>query len=121
MPYDPKSPEAIRVRRMADHSRALTFTIHENVKPSNEKQGYVIRRLLRRAVLDAYQMGRRDPFLYQVVPAVAEVMKGPYPELVESVKRIQTVIREERNSSSRTSRTGFASSTTCPEDESSRF
>jgi alanyl-tRNA synthetase len=95
MKYEPKSAEGIRIRRMADHSRALTFTIHENIKPSPEKQGYVIRRLLRRAVLDAYQMGRREPFLYQLVPTVAEVMKQPYPEVTGSIKRIQTVIREE--------------------------
>src|SRR5262249_21817192 len=79
--YNPKEPDGIRIRRMADHSRALTFCIHENVQPSNEKQGYVIRRLLRRAVLDAYQMGHREPFLYNLVPTVAEVMKKPYPEI----------------------------------------
>jgi len=84
-----------RIRRMADHSRALTFCIHENVKPSNEKQGSVLRRLLRRAVIDAYQMGRRDPFLFELPSVVAEVMKRPYPELVESVPRIRNVIREE--------------------------
>jgi alanyl-tRNA synthetase len=93
--YDPRSPDGIRIRRISDHARALTMTIHENVKPSNDKQGYVVRRLLRRAVLDAYQMGRREPFLYQVVPTVAQVMGQPYPELVDSVPRIQTVIREE--------------------------
>ena len=93
--YDPSSPDSIRIRRMADHSRALTFCIHENVKPSAEKQGYVIRRLLRRAVLDAYQMGRREPFLFELVPVVAEVMARPYPELRDSIPRIQTVIREE--------------------------
>ena len=60
----------------------LTFCIHENVKPSAEKQGYVIRRLLRRAVLDAYQMGRiAIPFLFELVPVVADVMGRPYPEL----------------------------------------
>ena len=64
---------------MADHARALTFCIHENVRPSNEKQGYVIRRLLRRAVLDAYQMGHREPFLHRLVPTVAEVMGRPTP------------------------------------------
>ncbi len=95
--YKPKEPDGIRIRRMADHARALTFCIHENVKPSNEKQGYVIRRLLRRAVLDAYQMGHRDPFLYRIVPTVAEVMRRPYPELRESVPRIQNVIREEED------------------------
>jgi alanyl-tRNA synthetase len=93
--YDRHHPDGIRIRRMADHARALTFCIHENVRPSKEKQGYVIRRLLRRAVLDAYQMGRREPFLYQIVPTVAEVMARPYPELKESVRRIQTVVREE--------------------------
>ncbi|WP_422929941.1 alanine--tRNA ligase [Singulisphaera sp. PoT] len=93
--YDASSLDGIRIRRMADHSRALTFCIHENVKPDKQKQGYVIRRLLRRAVLDAYQMGYREPFLYQIIPTVADVMKRPYPELQESVKRIQTVVREE--------------------------
>ncbi len=93
--YDRDTPDGIRVRRIADHARALTFCIHENVQPSADKQGYVVRRLLRRAVLDAYQMGRREPFLYQIVPTVAEVMGRPYPELVDSVPRIQTVIREE--------------------------
>ena len=90
VPYDRDQPDGVRIRRMADHSRALTFCIHENVRPGPEKQGYVIRRLLRRAVLDAYQMGRREPFLYQIVPVVAEVMSRPYPELQESVRRIQT-------------------------------
>jgi alanyl-tRNA synthetase len=93
--YDPESLDGIRIRRMADHCRALTFSIHENVRPANEKAGYVLKRLLRRAVLDAYHMGRRDPFLYQVIPVVAQVMGRPYPELKDSVPRIQTVVREE--------------------------
>jgi alanyl-tRNA synthetase len=85
--YDRDLPESVRIRRMADHARALTFCIHENVRPGPEKQGYVIRRLLRRAVLDAYQLGRREPFLYQVVPVVARVMGRPYPELEESTRK----------------------------------
>src|SRR3954463_12286134 len=93
--YQSHEPDGVRIRRMADHARALTFCIHENVRPSKEKQGYVIRRLLRRAVLDAYQMGRREPFLHQVVPAVATAMAAAYPELEESVPRIRTVVREE--------------------------
>ena len=79
--YDRDQPDGVRIRRMADHSRALAFCIHENVRPGPEKQGYVIRRLLRRAVLDAYQMGRREPFLHQIVPVVAEAMSRAYPEL----------------------------------------
>jgi alanyl-tRNA synthetase len=93
--YKPSGPDGIRIRRIADHVRALTFCIHENVRPSPEKQGYVIRRLLRRAVLDGYQLGKREPFLHQIVPSVAGVMNNPYPELQDSVPRVQAVIREE--------------------------
>src|SRR5579864_1750778 len=105
--YQPEIPDGIRIRRMADHVRALTFCIHENVQPGNQKQGYVVRRLLRRAELDAYQMGRREPFLYQLVPDVAAVMSRPYPELHESVPRIQTVIREEETDFLRTLENGL--------------
>ena len=87
--------DGVRIRRASDHARALTFCIHENVRPGPEKQGYVVRRLLRRAVLDAYQMGQREPFLSRAAPVVAEAMKGGYPELGDSVPRIQNVIREE--------------------------
>jgi alanyl-tRNA synthetase len=93
--YDRDTPNGVRIRRMADHARALTFTIHENVRPSPEKQGYVVRRLLRRAVLDAYQMGRREPFLYKLPPMVAEVMKAAYPDISESVVRVQNIIKLE--------------------------
>ncbi|MCA9171701.1 MAG: hypothetical protein KDB23_28735, partial [Planctomycetales bacterium] len=61
--------------------------------PNKEK--YVIRRLLRRAVLDGHQMGQRDPFLYQLVPAVVDAMKGPYPELAETAERVASVIQQE--------------------------
>jgi alanyl-tRNA synthetase len=87
--------DGVRIRRASDHARALTFCIHENVRPGPEKQGYVIRRLLRRAVLDAYQMGQREPFLYRLPTVVAEAMHAGYPELKDSVPRIQNVIREE--------------------------
>ena len=93
--YQRDHADGVRIRRMADHARALTFCIHENVRPGPEKQGYVIRRLLRRAVLDAYQIGRREPFLHQLVPIVAEVMQKPYPDLTESVSRVQTTIKQE--------------------------
>ncbi len=100
--YDRTNADGIRVRRIADHVRALAFMIHENVKPSPQEQGYIVRRLLRRAFLDAYLMGQRDPFLAEIVPTVAEVMRRPYPELMESVPRIQTVIREEEEQFVRT-------------------
>ena len=106
--YDRSSPDGIRIRRIADHVRALTFMIHENVKPSAEEQGYVVRRLLRRAFLDAYLIkGQNEPFLFGIVPTVAEVMHRPYPELADSVQRIQTVIREEEEQFVRTVANGL--------------
>ena len=93
--YDPASDFGRRLRRITDHARACTFAIHENVYPGPDKQKYVIRRLLRRAVLDGHQMGMRQPFFHKLVPAVVEAMKGPYPEIQDTVKRVSDVIRQE--------------------------
>jgi alanyl-tRNA synthetase len=93
--YDPASDHGRRLRRIADHIRACTFAVHENVLPGPNREKYVIRRLLRRAVLDGYQMGLRDPFLFQLVPAVAEAMKVPYPELKDTIERVQKGIKAE--------------------------
>jgi alanyl-tRNA synthetase len=93
--YDPDDESGRRLRRIADHVRAATFAVHENVYPGNKKQGYVIRRLLRRAVLDGHQMGVREPFLHKLVAKVAELMKNPYPELGETVTAVAGVIEKE--------------------------
>jgi alanyl-tRNA synthetase len=93
--YDPASDNGRRLRRITDHVRACTFAVHENVYPGPNKQKYVIRRLLRRAVLDGHQMGMREPFLHKLVPVVAEMMKRPYPELGETVQRVSGVIKQE--------------------------
>ena len=93
--YDPKDDNGRRLRRIADHVRACTFAIHENVLPGSNKERYVIRRLLRRAVLDGYQLGLRDPFLFQLVPVVAQMMAQPYPELNETIDRVQKGIKAE--------------------------
>ena len=93
--YDPADENGRRLRRIADHVRACTFAVHENVYPGNKKQGYVIRRLLRRAVLDGHQMGVREPFLHKLVGRVAELMKQPYPELGETVASVADVIEKE--------------------------
>ena len=96
--YVADSDDGRRLRRITDHIRACSLSVHENVYPGPQKEKYVIRRLLRRAVLDGHQMGLRDPFLYQLVPAVVEQMKVPYPDLTETVERVQDVIRgEEKN------------------------
>jgi alanyl-tRNA synthetase len=95
--YEPDSDTGRRLRRIADHVRACTFAIHENVYPDNEKQGYVIRKLIRRAVLDGYQMGIHEAFLYQLPKIVADLMKSPYPELQETAERVAQGLRNEES------------------------
>ncbi|MEM6366468.1 MAG: alanine--tRNA ligase-related protein, partial [Planctomycetota bacterium] len=93
--YEMDSDNGRRLRRITDHARACTFAIHENVNPGRDKARYVVRRLIRRAVLDGYQMNLRDPFLHQLVPAVLESSKSAYPELSETADRIAEVIESE--------------------------
>jgi alanyl-tRNA synthetase len=93
--YDPASDNGRRLRRIADHVRACTFAIHENVLPGPKKQNYVIRRLMRRAILDGYQLGKREPFMFQLVNVVADLMKSPYPELSETVSRVSKAVSSE--------------------------
>lgn len=93
--YDPDSENGRRLRRITDHARACTFAIHENVYPGPKDAKYVIKRLIRRAVLDGYQMNLREPFLYQLVSAVAGASKAAYPELSETTQRVSEVIESE--------------------------
>ena len=98
MKYEPESESGRRLRRIADHIRACAFAIHENVYPGPNKEKYVIRRLLRRAVLDAHQMGVRRSVLHQLTAVVAELMQHPYPELGETVSRVAKAIENEESS-----------------------
>jgi alanyl-tRNA synthetase len=93
--YNPQNDNGRRLRRIADHIRAGVFAIHENVYPGNKEEKYVIRRLLRRALLDGRQIGCKDAFLYRLVPVVADLMRSPYPELLETTERIAGVIKAE--------------------------
>jgi alanyl-tRNA synthetase len=93
--YDFGLPQGRPLRRIADHARAVTFCIHENVVPDNEMQGYIVRQLLRRAVLEGYLLGKQEPFLYRLVPTVANVMRRPYPELAQTAERVALVVRAE--------------------------
>ncbi|MDA1049760.1 MAG: alanine--tRNA ligase [Planctomycetota bacterium] len=93
--YEFDSDSGRRLRRITDHVRACTMAVHENVYPGAQKEKYVIRRLLRRAVLDGHQLGLRDPFLCKIVPAVVEQMKTAYPELTETTDRVCEVIKNE--------------------------
>ncbi|HEY1784488.1 MAG TPA: alanine--tRNA ligase, partial [Pirellulales bacterium] len=95
--YDPASEDGRRLRRITDHVRACTLAIHENVYPGPNKEKYVIKRLLRRAVLDGRQLGLHEPFLHQLVPMVVDQMKRPYPELAETADRVATVIQQEES------------------------
>ena len=96
--YVPSDDDGRRMRRIADHVRACTFAIHENVLPGNNEEKYVVKRLLRRAVLDGRQMGMRQPFLHELPGTVADLMRKPYPELADTVDRVATVIKREEES-----------------------
>lgn len=95
VPYEPESDFGRRLRRITDHVRACAMAVHENVYPGPQKEKYVIRRLLRRAVLDGHQMGVREPFLHRLVPAVVEQMRRPYPDLAQTTTRVMDVIKNE--------------------------
>ncbi|HUT88970.1 MAG TPA: alanine--tRNA ligase [Thermoguttaceae bacterium] len=96
--YDPQNETGRRLRRIADHVRACSFAIHENVYPDSQKQGYVVRKLLRRAALDGHQLGVREPFLHRLVGTVAELMHVPYPELGTTVDRVAQAVKNEEES-----------------------
>jgi alanyl-tRNA synthetase len=95
--YEYESDHGRRLRRITDHVRACTFAIHENVYPGPKKARYVIKRLLRRAVLDGHQMGLREPFMHQLVPVVADMMKAVYPELSQTTERVAQVMKREES------------------------
>ena len=80
-PYEAESEEGTSYRVLADHARAVAFLLADGVFPSNEGRGYVLRRILRRAVRHAWILGRRDPTLVDVVEAVVEGMAEAFPEL----------------------------------------
>ena len=93
--YALESEVGRRCRRITDHIRACTFAVHENVYPGANKEKYVVKRLLRRAVLDGHQLGLRKPFLFLLVPKVVEMMRGAYPELSDTTDRVASVIQKE--------------------------
>lgn len=82
---------------IADHIRTVAFAIGDGALPSNEGRGYILRRLLRRAVRYAKQIGIEKPFMYKLVPTVGEIMQDFYPEVTEKVEFIQRVIKNEED------------------------
>src|SRR6267378_3707391 len=93
-PYD-RGPAGAPFRVLADHARAGTFLMADGVFPSNEGRGYVLRRILRRAVRHAWLLGRREPTLAQLTRAVTGAMGDVYPELVSKEPHIERVTRAE--------------------------
>ena len=82
---------------IADHIRACCFTIVDGVVPGNEGRGYVLRRIIRRAVRHGYKMGARQPFLHSLVPALVKEMGEAYPELKRDQARIEEVLKGEES------------------------
>src|SRR5689334_1979869 len=92
---DPVIDTAMRIN--ADHARATAFLIHDGVLPSNEGRGYVLRKIMRRAMRNARMVGVDDPFLYKLTGFVAELMQPAYPEMMESVQRVARVVKDEEH------------------------
>jgi alanyl-tRNA synthetase len=106
--HDPEAFEAERFsyQVIADHSRAVTFLVADGVAPSNEGRGYVLRRIIRRAVRHGRLLGRREPFMDVTAGVVIDVMKDAYPYLDDQRARILKVIRAEEAQFARTLETG---------------
>jgi alanyl-tRNA synthetase len=83
------------LRVVADHARALCFLVADGVVPSNDKRGYVLRRVLRRAIRHGLKLGIREPFLHEVAPAVLHSLSAVYPELLAASDAILEVARRE--------------------------
>ncbi len=93
--YGASAQDDVSFKIIADHARTVTFAIGDGALPSNEGRGYVLRRLIRRAVLNGKKLGINHDFLYQLVPVVGEIMKSYYPQILANQPFIQKVIESE--------------------------
>jgi len=87
--------QAASLRVIADHARASTFLISDGVLPANDGRGYVLRKIIRRAIRHGRLLGQEKPFLFEMVFAVRDLMKDAYPELIESANRVAEMIKGE--------------------------
>jgi alanyl-tRNA synthetase len=92
---DPDGPGKIHHRVIADHLRSTSFLIADGVMPSNEGRGYVLRRIMRRAMRHAHMLGAQDPVMHRLVPALVRQMGGAYPELSRAQALIEETLRSE--------------------------
>jgi alanyl-tRNA synthetase len=95
------------LRIISDHGRAATFLINDGVVPSNEGRGYVLRKILRRAIRHGRLLGQEKPFLFEMVFAVRDLMQGAYPELVDSAARVAKVVEAEEKQFDRVLKVGM--------------
>jgi alanyl-tRNA synthetase len=100
-----KSAASLRV--IADHSRAATFLISDGVIPSNEGRGYVLRKIIRRAITHGRLLGQNKPFLHQMVFAVRDLMQDAYPELKETAERVSKAVLAEETRFAHTMEVGL--------------
>ena len=106
-PYGKDLRSDISIRVIADHSRASSFLINDGVLPSNEGRGYVLRRIMRRAMRHGNLLGIEEPFLHRTSSRVVDLMKDAYPELRESEAFVSRVIRNEEERFSETLDSGL--------------
>jgi alanyl-tRNA synthetase len=95
------------LRIIADHARAATFLISDGVLPSNEGRGYVLRKIIRRAITHGRLLGQTEPFLYQMVFAVRDLMHDAYPELNETAERVSKAVHSEETRFAHTMEVGL--------------
>ena len=103
--HDKNKAGSLRV--IADHSRAATFLISDGVIPSNDGRGYVLRKIIRRAITHGRLLGQEKPFLHEMVFTVRDLMQDAYPELRESAERVSKVILAEEERFGHTLRVGL--------------
>ncbi len=92
---DDRTSTVLRIN--ADHARATAFLINDGVLPANEGRGYVLRKIMRRAMRNARMIGISDPYLYQLAGFVAEMMSGAYPDMLDSIQRVARVVKDEEH------------------------
>jgi alanyl-tRNA synthetase len=90
---DPNDDVSMRI--IADHTRAASFAVADGQYPGNDKRGYVLRKIMRRAVVHGKKLGIEDPFIFRISGTVVEVMKQAYPELISARETIARVIKQE--------------------------
>jgi alanyl-tRNA synthetase len=97
-----KQKESASLNVIADHIRSCAFLVNDGVLPSNEGRGYVLRRIIRRAIRHGHQLGAKEEFFYKLVAPLAEVMGEAYPELIQNQANIESVLKAEEVQFSRT-------------------